>query len=130
MNNLVKIGVALALSLSISYVNAADDISGERDLFSIFDENSDGLISMEEVTMGMMKIISMDKNKDHMLSRDELLSQEDYSHFMSKFDLNRDGKLSMSEIPGSMRYKLMKMDANRDGYVSIEELTGEADTWK
>lgn len=135
MNNLVKIGTTVAFALSMSFVNAAgeDDITGERDLFSIFDANNDGFITMAEMGEGMAKMISMDKNGDHMLTVEELQVTEDYNHFMAMFngiDLNRDGRISMSEIPADMRYKMMKMDKNNDGYISIDELTGEKDVWK
>ncbi len=133
MNNIKKIRVAVLLMLGLSffYVNAFEDgPGGEKDIFSVFDADRDGRISMEEMTMGMMKIVKMDKDGDHFITRDELQSKDSYSHFMMRFDSNKDGRLSMYEIPPNMRHKMMmKMDKNRDNFLTIDELTGEEDFW-
>lgn len=106
-----------------------DDQGGEIDIFSVFDTNHDGKISMEEMTVGMFNMIKTDSNGDHYLSREELQNKENYSHFMAMFDFNQDGKLSEGEIPPMHMKMLRKMDKNRDGYLTIDELTGEKDTW-
>ena len=126
----IKVVVLLMLGLSVFYAHAFEyGPGGETDVFTIFDANRDGRISMEEMTMGMMEIIKMDKDGDHFISRDELQSSDSYSHFMMRFDTDKDGRLSMSEIPPNMRHKMMRMDRNRDNFLTIDEITGEKDVW-
>lgn len=128
MKNTIKLGISIILALSTSYAISAvstDDLGGEIDIFTIFDTNKDGKISMEEITVGMFNMIKNDRDGDHYLSRDELVVTEDYQHFMAQFDFNKDGKLSMSEIPANMRDKMMKMDKNKDNFLTIDEITGE-----
>lgn len=124
------IAVALLSAVAFNANAFRDDVSGETDVFSIFDLNKDGRISMAEVTMGMMEMLKMDKDGDHFLSKSELQDQDDYSHWMAQFDLNRDGRISLSEMPRSLHGKMEKMDKNRDHYLTIDELTGERDIWK
>lgn len=122
--------VALISSATFS-VNAVfqDDAGGERDVFSIFDSNNDGKVSMTEVVEAMMKIVGMDRNGDHYISRQELEYQENYSHWMAMFDFNKDGALSIAELPKVLHGKMHKMDKNNDGQLTIDELTGEVNIW-
>lgn len=131
--NLKKIFAVALISSATFGVNAAafnDSIGGESDVFSVFDANKDGKISMTEVIEAMMKVVGMDKDGDHFISQQEAQHQENYSHWMAEFDFNKDGKISAKELPKSMHDKMHKMDKNNDGYLSIDELTGEADIWK
>ncbi len=125
-----KIFAAALVSSAVFSANAFEDsIGGERDVFSVFDANQDGKISMTEVVEAMMRVVKMDKDGDHFISIQELQHQEDYSHWMAIFDFNKDGRLSATEIPQTMHDSMHKMDANKDGFLSIEELTGEADVF-
>jgi Ca2+-binding EF-hand superfamily protein len=42
----------------------------------------------------------------------------------SRYDADKDGKLSKSEVPAEMWEKLSKADENADGLVSEKELEG------
>ncbi|MBE8189331.1 MAG: hypothetical protein HAW58_00315 [Candidatus Thioglobus sp.] len=130
--SLKKLFAVALISTATMGVNAGfnDSIGGESDVFSIFDANSDGKISMTEVIEAMIKVVSMDKDGDHFISKQELEHQENYNHWMAMFDFNKDGKLSSKELPKVLHGKMHKMDKNRDGYLSIDELTGELDIWK
>lgn len=114
------------ISSAVFSVNAAgfkDSVGGEVDAFSVFDANNDGKISMTEVIEAMIKVVGMDRDGDHFISRQELQHQENYDHWMSMFDFNKDGKLSSSELPKVLHDK---MDKNNN-YLAIDELTGEVD---
>jgi len=41
---------------------------------------------------------------------------------LKQMDINTDGKLSMSEVKGPIKYDFSKIDANNDVYISLEEL--------
>ncbi|SMM98744.1 hypothetical protein SPONN_2150 [uncultured Candidatus Thioglobus sp.] len=130
--NLKKLFAVALISSAAFTANAArfeDSVGGEKDVFSIFDSNKDGKISMTELVDVMMKVVSMDKDGDHFISMQELQHQENYNHWMAMFDFDKDGKLSASELPEVLHDKMHKMDKNNDGYLSIDELTGEVNIW-
>ncbi len=130
--NLKKL-FAVALISSVAFgVNAAgfkDSVGGEADVFSVFDSNNDGKISMTEMVEAMVKIASMDRDGDHEISIQELKHQESYDHWMAMFDFDKDGRIFVDELPKVLHEKMHKMDKNEDGYLSIDELTGEDDIW-
>ena len=120
----VKISAAIALALTVSHTSVAfnDDLGGEVDVFSVLDLDHDGRISMEEITVGIYQMIQKDTDGDHYLSREELVTTEDYSHFMAMFDFNKDGRLTASEIPPAMLDKLMAMDKDGNHFLTMDEL--------
>ncbi|KAA0456363.1 MAG: EF-hand domain-containing protein, partial [Candidatus Thioglobus sp.] len=73
--NLKKLfAVALISSVAFS-VNAAgfkDSVGGEADVFSVFDSNNDGKISMTEMVEAMVKIASMDRDGDPLSAPDAI----------------------------------------------------------
>lgn len=129
--NLKKLFAVALISSAAFSANAGfkDSVGGEADVFSVFDSNNDGKISMTEMIDAMVKIAGMDRDGDHFISTQELQHQENYDHWMAMFDFNKDGKLSASELPEVLHDKMHKMDKNDDGYLSADELTGEADIW-
>lgn len=56
-----------------------------KDLVRKFDRNSDGFLSMQELTDGLAKI-------------GIFLTQKEIQALMNKLDLNRDGEVSADEI--------------------------------
>ncbi len=147
--SLKKIFATVLISSAVVSVNAGvfeDSIGGERDVFSAFDGDGDGKISMTELVEGMVHLVGKDRDGDHYISRRE-------SRFVSKplgvfddsiggerdvfsiFDSNDDNKVSMTELVEGMIHAVAT-DKDGDHFLSREELGvfqdsigGEADVF-
>jgi Ca2+-binding EF-hand superfamily protein len=117
------------------------------------DANGDGLISGEELGKAAVALRKLDKNSDGRLTEEELrpafdgpdgarpggqrrgpggpaggdINQELVDTLMG-FDENKDGKLTISEVPERMQGIFTRSDANKDGSLTREELTAAAKT--
>ncbi len=78
---------------------------GEPGLFQRLDENNDGVVSLQEFDRYARKL------------RAVLALASD---FITRFDLDGDGKVSRAEFPGNDAV-FARLDRNGDGYVSIDD---------
>ncbi|MEM9016130.1 MAG: hypothetical protein AAGC68_03890 [Verrucomicrobiota bacterium] len=108
------------------------------------DKNGDGNLSKDEVpAQAWERLGRLDKNGDDVVSKEELAagmsamqggaggkkgskgkggSQGGPGAVFGRFDTNKDGKLSESEVPAEMWGRLRNSDENADGVVSRKEL--------
>jgi Ca2+-binding EF-hand superfamily protein len=105
--------------------------------FAALDQNSDGVISRDEVA-ARPKLAKMfdklDTNKDGVLSKDEMKvahAKLAERHFF-KMDTDRDGRISRTEAAGhpKLAENFDRIDTNGDGFLSKEELVAARDSRK
>jgi hypothetical protein len=118
------------------------------EFFGKADKNGDGKITKDEIPAeGWERMSKADKNNDGAVTKEELAGafagrggpgagpgrpggpgaggpQAGPGAMFSRYDTDKDGKLSKSEVPAEMWEKLSKADENADGLVSEKELQG------
>lgn len=89
-------------------------------MFERLDTNNDGKVTLAEAQAGAQaRFNALDKNKDGVLSSDELGDR----HFMMKHaDANGDGKVTLAELQAQTQAWFAKLDANHDNVVTKDEL--------
>ena len=110
-----------------------------RDLVRKFDRNSDGLLSIDELTDGLKKIgifltdheihalmKKLDLNRDGEVSSDEILAVLTSTYQASSVDkvihkLRESGK-SFSSIRDYTKHLIKKFDRDNDGIITFTEL--------
>lgn len=116
---------------------------GGPEMFANADKNKDGKLSKDEVPAEMWERLSkLDKDNDGAVSKEEMAAMRGKggpgagpggprgnggpeggpAAMFSRFDEDKDGKLSKSEVPAEMWEKLSKADDDADGFVSKAEL--------
>ena len=116
---------------------------GGPEMFARADKNKDGKLSKDEVPAEMWERLSkLDKDSDGAVSKEEMAAMRGKGGpgagpggpggkggpeggpgaMFSRFDEDKDGKLSKSEVPAEMWEKLSKADDDADGFVSKAEL--------
>jgi Ca2+-binding EF-hand superfamily protein len=120
---------------------------GGPEMFARADKNKDGKLTKDEVPEGAWERMSkLDKDGDNAVSKEEMAAmmkgkggpdgrpggpggpggkggpQGGPGEMLSRFDENKDGKLSKAEVPAEMWDKLSKADEDADGLVSKDEL--------
>lgn len=84
-----------------------DEVKGRlRDEFEKIDTNSDGAITMEELEMARKPDRDSRKGKD----------------VFKDLDVDKDGKIALSEAKGRLRDNFSKVDSDADGFITKEEL--------
>lgn len=104
------------------------------------DKNGDGNISKDEVPEeAWARLGRLDTDKDGTVTKEELAAARDKMKgkggrpgdgaqrsgpeaIFGKFDENKDGKLSSTEVPAEMWSKVSKADTDADGLVSKDEM--------
>jgi len=111
---------------------------GKGEFFAKADKNGDGKITKEEAPAdAWARLSKADKNNDGAVSKEELAGalagrggpgaggpQGGPGALFSRYDTDKDGKLSKTEVPAEMWDKLSKADENADGLVTEKELEG------
>lgn len=121
-------------------------VAQEGDIFSSLDKNKDGVVALDEVPeekRGLFERLLRvgDKNGDKKLSQEEFtagLKQPEAPRevpggnapgripspvdIFSRFDSDKDGKISKDEAPDRMRENFDRIDADKDGGVTPDEL--------
>ena len=90
------------------------------------DTNRDGRITRDEWRGNQNSFNQHDWNGDGVLSGIEVIPgarRPGSSDPFTRMDLNRDGRISLSEWPGN-RNAFDRLDRNDDGFLSRSELTG------
>lgn len=117
--------------------------AGRGEFFKNADKNNDGKISKDEVPAeAWERMGKLDKDADGAVSREEMAAMMagrggpgggpgrpgaggpggGPMEMFSRYDTDKDGKLSKSEAPAELWERLSKADENADGLVSKEEL--------
>jgi Ca2+-binding EF-hand superfamily protein len=116
--------VALTMTIGISMTAAHD---GSSDFIERFDQNGDGVITIEEFTGPERHFDRLDSNGDGAIDGDETPQGPPHGpppspeEMLAEFDEDGDGLLSLSEFPGpDDHFELM--DSDGDGAISSEEL--------
>lgn len=95
-------------------------------LMDALDLNKDGELDAREIQNAPIALRTLDKNKDFKLTRDELSGGRgpggNIADRMMEMDANKDGKISMNEVPERMQGFVERMDTNGDGVVDKAEM--------
>ena len=104
--------------------NQGEDLTRMR--FYGLDTNRDGRITRDEWRGNQNSFNQHDWNGDGVLSGIEVIpgaQRPGSGDPFTRLDLNRDGRISLSEWPGN-RNAFDRLDRNDDGFLSRSELTG------
>jgi Ca2+-binding EF-hand superfamily protein len=137
----------------VHFVYYSEDINNLKHVFQQLDTNNDGMLTFTEIKNGfdiyfgkamseikLKEIVdNIDGNLDGVISyeeflrfaikKEELLHESHLKHAFDKFDINKDGKLSKSEITKVLRTSnliyinnlIKEIDVNGDGFISYDE---------
>lgn len=84
------------------------------------DTNNDGKVTLQEAqAKARARFDAMDKNKNGVLSKDEL---EGRGQRMLHADANKDGQVTVAESQAQVQTWFQKLDANKDGALSGDEM--------
>ena len=124
-----------ALAVSVAGLRAQAQLTEFDEKFKAFDQNSDGIISGDEMN-GAKYLPRLDLNKDGKLTRDEALEavqkmrklsgnapagggDEPTPVLFKRLDTNSDGRLTAEELPNQKWFN--GLDTDKDGSVTLEE---------
>lgn len=115
--------------------------------FATVDTNRDGFADRTEIEASTLRELSerktqllagreaafhqLDQDKNGTLTLQEFnavataqpIPKPDATAYLTKYDINRDGKISVAENRASPADEFNKLDANKDGILSVEEQT-------
>jgi len=100
----------------------------------LFDANHDGKVSKEELLAKHPGFDRADANHDGSVTQDELKAIPAAQRhpgftgagFISRFDQDGDGKVTLDEFNAKRMAAFDAMDKNKDGFISEEEFQGPA----
>lgn len=95
-------------------------------LFAL-DANHDGILSSGEIRNSSAALLALDGNHDGIIEATEMrvrqqTPEERTDHLLDEWDTNKDGKLSVNELPDGLRPRFTEADKNADGYLDRAEL--------
>ncbi len=115
---LTSLGFALVTTLSGLAIAQQGPCGGG---FRRADLNNDGKVTLDEaLTHGKQMFQFHDKNKDGVITRDEIAG---WGGCFAQADTNNDGKVTYAEHEAMLRARFTLMDKNKDGVLSGDELT-------
>jgi hypothetical protein len=92
-----------------------------RKAFAAADANKDGVIDVDEsIGDAILIFVTLDKNKDRFLSKDELPGVD--PNRMQRADRDGDGRLSVGEVASDRVWEFFEADTDRNGVVTFEEV--------
>lgn len=96
-------------------------------VFDVLDADHNGTFSTEEIQAASVHLMVLDKNKDGVISADEMTMRQQGPtqralHIVGEFDTNHDGRLSPDEVPDGLRTRFDDADKNHDGFLDQSEL--------
>ncbi|MCZ6858843.1 MAG: EF-hand domain-containing protein [Alphaproteobacteria bacterium] len=133
------IAIAAAAAVALPGLALAEAKAPAKDpridlIFGRLDANKDGKITAEEIAKyrgGLFK--AADKNGDGSLDSIEVAAnararmEKRLAVRFAAFDKDKNGKLTLDEMPGRRKYRMWRMDANIDGAITIEEMKKHAE---
>ena len=103
---------------------------GHFDRLKSLDQNRDGAVTPEEYAKGQqLKFMERDANKDGVLDAQEIAAVkagrgrggDKAERLMTRFDANKDGRVTREEFEQGQRATFAKRDKNADGKLSADE---------
>lgn len=117
MNKITVVSLLAAITATSGFALACPGHEGGK---QSADANSDGKVTLQEMqAKAKTRFEAVDKNKDGVLSKDEL---EGRAARMLHADANKDGSVTFAESQAQVQVWFQKMDANKDGALSGDEL--------
>ena len=117
MNKITVVSLLAAITATSGFALACPGHEGGK---KSADANSDGKVTLQEAqAKAKTRFDAVDKNKDGVLSKDEL---EGRAGRMLHADANKDGAVTAAESQAQVQVWFQKMDTNKDGALSGDEL--------
>ena len=153
-NSLYKVGIISMIAIILHNIENSEEFMKLKEICELLDTNKDGNINFDEMKLVFKQIFpeyivndekmnriieTMDENKDGFISYEKflrnivneiiILEKKNLKFAFDSFDINKDGKLSKSELLnvfgiGTSNYinKLFNLiDKNKDGFISFDE---------
>lgn len=126
---LLSIAVTMLIGMFVTAVVAQEDApQGEPPSFiERFDQNGDGVVTIEEFTGPEAHFDRLDGNGDGAIDADEAPQGPPHGpppnpeEMLTEFDEDGNGELSQSEFPGPDHH-FERLDSDNDGAISTDEL--------
>lgn len=96
-------------------------------VLNALDTNHDGMLSAAEISAASVSLLVLDVDHSGSIEAAEMkvrqqTAQERVAHMLDEWDTNKDGKLSVEEVPDGMRGRFAEVDKNGDGFLDASEL--------
>lgn len=116
------LAAAVALGSAMAQTRPAPPSDEDlRKAFAAADDNKDGVINIDEaVGDAILIFVSLDKNRDKYLSKDELPGYD--PNRVQRADRDGDGRLSVGEVASDRVWEFFEADTDRNGVVTFEEV--------
>jgi len=97
--------------------------------FDKLDQNHDGKVTSAEAdTATKARFTELDKNKDNVISGDELGARG--GRMLLRADTNHDQKVTLAEMQAARRVMFARLDTNKDKVVTKEEFAAAREHFK
>jgi hypothetical protein len=118
----IPIVSALAIITAVAGLAAAHPGMPKGQFFERMDTNKDGKVTVAEAeALGKARFTEIDKNKDNVLSADELKGPHPR---MRHADTNGDGKITLAEATAKGQEMFTRLDKNKDRVLTRDEMRG------
>ncbi len=116
----IPIVSALAMVTAVAGLAAAHPGMPRGQFFEHMDQNKDGKVTLAEAeALGKAKFTELDKNKDNVLSADELKGPHPR---LRHADANGDGKVTLAEATAKGQEMFTRLDKNKDKVLTRDEM--------
>lgn len=116
----IPIVSALALVTAVASLAVAHPGMPRGQFFERMDANKDGKVTLAEAeALGKARFSELDKNKDNVLSADELKGPHPR---LQHADANGDGKVTLAEATAKGQAMFARLDTNKDKVLTRDEL--------
>ena len=111
---------AVALVTAVAGFAVAHPGMPKGQFFERMDANKDGKVTLAEAeALGKTRFAELDKNKDNVLSPDELKGPHPR---MQHADANGDGKITLAEATAKGQEMFARLDKNKDKVLTRDEM--------
>lgn len=117
----IPIVSALAIVTAVAGLAVAHPGMPKGQFFERMDTNKDGKVTLAEAeALGKAKFTELDKNKDNVLSADELKGGPHPR--LRHADANGDGKVTLAEATAKGQEMFSHLDKNKDKVITRDEM--------